>query len=111
MLCRGTCRCEGIDKGRAELIYPRVLGSMAASADRTSSDLRVKLKKIELTWSWAIWIDSLALLNHSLQLSLRSTSNSPSDIYWEASRDMLSSEGPSVSRSSPDDDVVFTIAV
>lgn len=84
---------------------------MAASADRTSSDLKVKLKNIELTWSWAIWIDSLALLNHGLQLSLRSTSNSPSDISWEASRDMLSSEGSSVSRGSPDDDVVFTIAV
>lgn len=84
------------------------MGSMAASADITIFNRKIK---IELTWRWTVWIDSLALLNHSLQLSLRSTSNSPFDISWEASRDVLSSKSSSVSGSSPDDDVVFTVVV
>lgn len=65
-----------------------------ATADRMMSDVTIK---VELTWRWSIWIDFLALLSHSLQLSLRSSSDSPLDISWEASRDMLSSEGSGIS--------------
>ncbi len=63
-----------------------------------------------LTWRKAIWVNSLALLNHILELISRPASKGPSDIGWEASGDVLSCKRASISGRAPYDDVVFAVS-